>query len=322
MKYDLRKRPKPLIKSKYPDVYKTGDKWFCNIEIHNKHYTKGPYKSEKEAYDVQVEYMSRFNKTSKTRKKKKISKIFNNKKDTIPAKPVKKGKQKANKKGNNGNTKAVKYKRKKFPMIDKWSILTHQEFKCKCCSLLLSEAPEMDHIIPLQYKGPDKLYNLQALCRRCHDIKTQKVDNNILMIMETEYKNIRKKLSSISTIETVMDADCINRVHNKIYMRHRMEYDNGTIVKEDSKTIIHQHHHHHHYYYFDKKEGKMKDVKDVNNIKNHLSNLDNNNDNNDNNDNEIYDTDDIDETNKTNKIDEKVKPSLYNGEIDDSEIYN
>ena len=78
------------------------------------------------------------------------------------------------------SSKKIKCDRKKFSQTDKWSILYIQEYRCNICKIILpKEGPEFDHIIPLQYKGPDRLTNLQALCNKCHADKTWKENINI-----------------------------------------------------------------------------------------------------------------------------------------------
>lgn len=43
-------------------------------------------------------------------------------------------------------------------------------FKCQHCG---SRADHVDHILPRKRGGDDTLDNLQALCRRCHSLKTR-----------------------------------------------------------------------------------------------------------------------------------------------------
>jgi 5-methylcytosine-specific restriction protein A len=45
-----------------------------------------------------------------------------------------------------------------------------EEPRCRYCG---AEAKEVDHITPLPI-GTSERYNLQALCKRCHSIKTRK----------------------------------------------------------------------------------------------------------------------------------------------------
>jgi 5-methylcytosine-specific restriction protein A len=45
--------------------------------------------------------------------------------------------------------------------------------KCKDCK---APATHVDHIVPKKFGGTDSWSNLQALCHRCHSIKTAKSD--------------------------------------------------------------------------------------------------------------------------------------------------
>jgi hypothetical protein len=96
--------------------------------------------------------------------------------------------------------KKVKYNRKNFPACDKYTIRKNLNFQCSMCQQVPDTDTELDHMIPLQYKGPDTIYNLQPLCSKCHAIKTQKVDRhikNLLMpdfISQTNYDNIQGQM--------------------------------------------------------------------------------------------------------------------------------
>ena len=46
-----------------------------------------------------------------------------------------------------------------------------QEPYCRRCG---APATTVDHILPLRQGGTNARYNLQALCKRCHDRKTSK----------------------------------------------------------------------------------------------------------------------------------------------------
>ncbi len=51
-------------------------------------------------------------------------------------------------------------------------VLLRDHYTCQACGLV-SEELEVDHVIPRAQGGGDSLENLQALCLRCHQIKTQ-----------------------------------------------------------------------------------------------------------------------------------------------------
>ena len=70
-----------------------------------------------------------------------------------------------------------KFKRK-VSGSNKKIIASNQQWKCAMCNNLLNYSYEIDHIIPLYKGGTNDNYNLQALCRNCHGIKTLNDRNN------------------------------------------------------------------------------------------------------------------------------------------------
>jgi len=52
-------------------------------------------------------------------------------------------------------------------------ILTRDAFTCKVCQTYVGKSAHCDHIIPKAQGGSNELSNLQALCHRCHSIKTK-----------------------------------------------------------------------------------------------------------------------------------------------------
>lgn len=128
------------------------------------------------------------------------------------------------------SSKKIKCDRKKFSQTDKWSILYIQEYRCNICKIILpKEGPEFDHIIPLQYKGPDRLTNLQALCIKCHDTKTQKVDNKILDIIiptyisQCHYDKINEGKGEDLTIN--INGITLGEIQKKIYEIEKNELE-------------------------------------------------------------------------------------------------
>ena len=73
--------------------------------------------------------------------------------------------------------KKKKFKRK-VSESNKKIIASNQQWKCAMCNNLLNYSYEIDHIIPLYKGGINDNYNLQALCRNCHGIKTLNDRNN------------------------------------------------------------------------------------------------------------------------------------------------
>ena len=61
---------------------------------------------------------------------------------------------------------------RKLSETKKKIIASNQNWRCNHCKNVLNFTYEIDHIIPLYKGGNNELYNLQALCRNCHGIKT------------------------------------------------------------------------------------------------------------------------------------------------------
>ena len=59
-------------------------------------------------------------------------------------------------------------------------ILIRDDYCCVVCAKKgrLTEAREVDHIIPKAQGGTDAESNLQSICKPCHKIKTQKESQN------------------------------------------------------------------------------------------------------------------------------------------------
>lgn len=53
--------------------------------------------------------------------------------------------------------------------------MARDKYICQVClpAGLYSPADEVDHIVPQAEGGTDAEDNLQAICRRCHDVKTK-----------------------------------------------------------------------------------------------------------------------------------------------------
>ncbi|OOO00395.1 MAG: hypothetical protein ATN35_07600 [Epulopiscium sp. Nele67-Bin004] len=54
------------------------------------------------------------------------------------------------------------------------------KWKCvRCKKWFPKEQIDIDHIIPKSKGGSDKLYNLQAMCRKCNRSKGNKTNNTV-----------------------------------------------------------------------------------------------------------------------------------------------
>ena len=58
---------------------------------------------------------------------------------------------------------------KKLRMV----VLIRDAFICQHCNEYAGKSAHCDHIIPKAQGGTNELSNLQALCHRCHSIKTK-----------------------------------------------------------------------------------------------------------------------------------------------------
>ena len=57
------------------------------------------------------------------------------------------------------------------PLVKK-RVAANQKWRCASCKSLLDETYELDHFHPLWKGGSNDETNLQALCKRCHALKS------------------------------------------------------------------------------------------------------------------------------------------------------
>ena len=69
--------------------------------------------------------------------------------------------------------------KRKLSESTKKIIASNQKWTCKMCNNMLDASYEIDHIVPLYKGGNNEIYNLQALCRNCHGMKTMNDKLNI-----------------------------------------------------------------------------------------------------------------------------------------------
>lgn len=63
-------------------------------------------------------------------------------------------------------------KKRRVSQTTKKMVAARQKWKCNLCKKLLDHKYETDHITPLHQGGTNFPDNLQALCRKCHGLKT------------------------------------------------------------------------------------------------------------------------------------------------------
>jgi 5-methylcytosine-specific restriction endonuclease McrA len=65
----------------------------------------------------------------------------------------------------------MKENRKRIPIKTRWAVYKNYGFKCACCGNDKISELEIDHIIPIAQGGDDDVYNFQALCKKCNNVK-------------------------------------------------------------------------------------------------------------------------------------------------------
>ena len=68
-------------------------------------------------------------------------------------------------------TRSSRYRPYISPLVKK-RVAAEQKWRCATCKQLLDETYELDHIKPLFKGGTNAESNLQALCKRCHAMKS------------------------------------------------------------------------------------------------------------------------------------------------------
>ena len=82
--------------------------------------------------------------------------------------------------------KSEKVKVKRTNISDKIKLdkVLEQQGKCNFCGYPIPKDFNVDHIIPLEYKGLDEPINLHILCIPCHKFKTYNIDKNLPSFIE------------------------------------------------------------------------------------------------------------------------------------------
>ena len=70
------------------------------------------------------------------------------------------------------SAKVVAGKRQYISPLVKKRVAANQKWRCASCKQLLDETYELDHLKPLFKGGSNDETNLQALCKRCHAMKS------------------------------------------------------------------------------------------------------------------------------------------------------
>jgi len=158
-------------------VLRTGKAYPESIKVGKYNLRKEPSKILQFDKEFQKLYTS-----SRKKNKRKIYKI---------SKRISKAKCKKTKcKKTNCKKKNIKIEqRKHISLIDRKKILFDQKYICNFCDRILDPNHEFDHIIPLYCGGKNKYSNYQALCKECHQYKSDFLDNKIINPMTTNNQN-------------------------------------------------------------------------------------------------------------------------------------
>ena len=162
-----------------------------------------------------TEYLKLYKKKNNSKKKNKRKykirrnvKSLNKPQKNIKNRSLKKktGQRSNLKKKNKKNAKRIIYKREKISMIDRKKVLFDQKYICNFCDKMLDPNHEFDHIIPLCCGGSNKYKNYQALCKECHQYKSDFLDQKIIKPMIEKNKKY--------------DPSKISYILKKIYKNH------------------------------------------------------------------------------------------------------
>lgn len=161
-KYNLRKEPQKInfFDKDFTLLYKS-------IRNNNKNKKK-----------IYRNYSKKVKKITKNSSKVSLKKTNRIKKTNIS--------KRANKNKKNSN---IKHKRKQISLIDRKKVLFDQKYICIFCEKLLDPNHEFDHIIPLFCGGTNKYSNYQALCKECHQYKSDFLDERIIKPMTNNNNN-------------------------------------------------------------------------------------------------------------------------------------
>ena len=152
-----------------------------------------------------TEYLELYKKNNSKKVKKKKYKFKSSIKKNIKLSKVSKSKSKSKSKIKKISNKVI-HKRKQISQIDRKKILFDQKYICNFCDKLLDPNHEFDHIIPLCCGGLNKYKNYQALCKECHQYKSDFLDNRIIKPMIEKNKKY--------------DPSKISYILKKIYKNH------------------------------------------------------------------------------------------------------
>lgn len=166
----------------------TGKVYTESIKVEKYNLRKEPSKIIQFDKEFQKLYTS-----SRKKNKRKIYKI-SRKISKAKCKKTKYTKTKCTKTNCKKKKKNIKIEqRKHISLIDRKKILFDQKYICNFCDRILDPNHEFDHIIPLYCGGKNKYSNYQALCKECHQYKSDFLDNKIINPMTTNNQNCDPK---------------------------------------------------------------------------------------------------------------------------------
>lgn len=64
------------------------------------------------------------------------------------------------------------------------SLLITQNHKCAICNIMINESAPADHIVPFKYVGDELSDNIQMLCKKCNEKKSDSIDYQIRFLLK------------------------------------------------------------------------------------------------------------------------------------------
>jgi hypothetical protein len=96
-----------------------------------------------------------------------------------------------NKKTSKAKHKAIRNRNSiKIERIVAWKVFSRDKFRCQLCNIkvqkidyLLDNAAEVDHIVPISLGGVHSYSNVQTLCRKCNQTKSNKYHGQLVLAL-------------------------------------------------------------------------------------------------------------------------------------------
>ncbi len=113
-----------------------------------------------------------------------------------------------------------KIPKRKLSRSHRIEIAYRQEYKCRCCEILLPPDFHIDHIVALEDKGLDVASNLQALCVPCHSEKTRLNRLRKCALFQQEASTQHEKFTVPVKQEKELSEDSDEEVPKQIFSKY------------------------------------------------------------------------------------------------------